>query len=55
MSEVGFVGDGANSYQIWLGGSPNQTRLAEPYMDRMKLQVGVQRVLLIVVGSSLAL
>jgi len=37
MAEVGFVGDGPNSYQIWLGGCPNQTRLAELFMDRMKI------------------
>ena len=41
MGEIGFVGDGPNSYQLWLGGSPNQTRLAEPYMDRMKIQVSI--------------
>lgn len=41
MAELGFVGDGPNSYQLWLGGSPNQTRLAEPYLDRMKIQVGL--------------
>ena len=23
--------------QIWLGGAPNQTRLAETFMDRLKL------------------
>ena len=38
MAELGLVGDGANSYQLWLGGSPNQTRLAEAYQDRMKVQ-----------------
>jgi sulfite reductase beta subunit-like hemoprotein len=41
MAELGFVGDGPNSYQFWLGGSPNQTRLAEPFQDRVKIQVGV--------------
>merc|ERR1711933_112208 len=30
MAEIGFVGDGPNSYQIWLGGAPNHSRLAEP-------------------------
>ena len=40
VAEIGFVGDGPNSYQLWLGGSPNQTRLAEVYQDRVKLQVG---------------
>ena len=37
MAEVGFVGDGPNSYQLWLGGSPHQTRLTELYMDKMKV------------------
>ncbi len=39
MAELGFVGDGPNSYQLWLGGSPNQTRLAETFQERMKIQV----------------
>ena len=39
MAELGFVGDGPNSYQVWLGGTPNQTRLAAAYQDRVKLQV----------------
>ena len=39
MAELGFVGDGPNSYQLWLGGTPSQTRLAEPFMERMKIQV----------------
>ena len=39
MAEIGLVGDGPNSYQLYLGGSANQTRLAEVYMDRMKMQV----------------
>jgi len=36
-AEVGFVGDGPNSYQIWLGGSPSGARLAESYQGRVKL------------------
>lgn len=36
MAELGFVGDGPNSYQIWLGGSTNATRLAESYAERVK-------------------
>lgn len=36
MAEIAFVGDGANSYQIWLGGSPVLTRTAFPYMAKMK-------------------
>ena len=33
LAEVGFVGNGANQYQLWLGASPNQTRLAEVYSE----------------------
>ena len=36
MAEIAFVGDGAKSYQIWLGGSPVLTRTAFPYMAKMK-------------------
>lgn len=39
MAELGFVGDGPNSYQIWLGGSTNATRLAEPFAERVKSKV----------------
>ena len=35
MAEVGFVGQAPKSYQLWLGGSPNQTRLARPFMDKL--------------------
>ncbi|KAL4334401.1 hypothetical protein GQ457_07G036570 [Hibiscus cannabinus] len=38
MAELGLVGDGPNSYQIWLGGTPNQTQLARSFMDRVKVQ-----------------
>lgn len=38
MAELGFVGDGPNSYQLWLGGTPNQTSLARVFMDKVKLQ-----------------
>ncbi len=37
MAELGFVGSGPNAYQLWLGGSPNQTRLAQPYMQKMNI------------------
>ena len=37
MAELGFVGDGPNSYQVWLGGTPQLTRLAEAYMEKMKI------------------
>lgn len=36
MAELAFVGDGPNSYQIWLGGSPVLTRTAFPYTAKMK-------------------
>ena len=35
MAELGFVGQAPKSYQLWLGGSPNQVRLARPYMDKL--------------------
>ncbi|XP_074572740.1 sulfite reductase [ferredoxin], chloroplastic-like [Curcuma longa] len=38
MAELGLVGDGPNSYQIWLGGTPNQTSLAACFMDKVKVQ-----------------
>ncbi|MGB7441718.1 MAG: NADPH-dependent assimilatory sulfite reductase hemoprotein subunit, partial [Coleofasciculaceae cyanobacterium] len=37
MAELGFVGSAPEAYQVWLGGSPNQTRLAKPYVDRMPI------------------
>ncbi|KAF3452526.1 hypothetical protein FNV43_RR02959 [Rhamnella rubrinervis] len=38
MAELGLVGDGPNSYQIWLGGTPNQTSLARSFMNKVKVQ-----------------
>ncbi|MCC5663064.1 sulfite reductase, ferredoxin dependent [Nostoc sp. CHAB 5784] len=35
LAELGFVGSAPESYQLWLGGSPNQTRLAQPYTDKL--------------------
>ncbi|KMZ71185.1 Sulfite reductase (ferredoxin), Sulfite reductase (NADPH) [Zostera marina] len=37
MAELGFVGDGPNSYQIWLGGTPNQMSLAKSFKDKVKI------------------
>ena len=37
MAELGFVGSAPDTYQIWLGGSPNQTRLAKPYIDKLHI------------------
>ncbi|XP_031271943.1 sulfite reductase [ferredoxin], chloroplastic [Pistacia vera] len=38
MAELGLVGDGPNSYQIWLGGTPNQMSLARSFMNKVKVQ-----------------
>ncbi|EPS60655.1 hypothetical protein M569_14146, partial [Genlisea aurea] len=38
MAELGLVGAGPNTYQIWLGGTPNQTSLAEVFIDKVKIQ-----------------
>jgi sulfite reductase (ferredoxin) len=35
LAELGFVGSFTESYQVWLGGSPDQTRLAKAYTERM--------------------
>ncbi len=37
MAELGFVGDSPNVYQMWLGGCPNQSRLARTYVDKLHL------------------
>mmetsp|Transcript_20156 Transcript_20156/g.25425 ORF Transcript_20156/g.25425 Transcript_20156/m.25425 type:complete len:625 (-) Transcript_20156:177-2051(-) len=36
MAELSFVGDGPNTYQVWVGGSPVLTRVGYPLMDKMK-------------------
>jgi sulfite reductase (ferredoxin) len=38
MAELGFVGSAPDSYQVWLGGSPNQTRLARAYTEKMPVE-----------------
>ena len=35
MAELAFVGSAPESYQLWLGGSPNQTRLAQAYTEKL--------------------
>ncbi|MBD2189460.1 sulfite reductase, ferredoxin dependent [Pseudanabaena mucicola] len=35
MAELAFVGSAADEYQIWLGGSFDSTRLAQPYVQRL--------------------
>lgn len=37
MAELGFVGSAPESYQVWLAGCPNQTRLAQPYTEKMHI------------------
>ncbi|MBE9098089.1 sulfite reductase, ferredoxin dependent [Vacuolonema iberomarrocanum] len=37
LAELGFVGQSPESYQIWLGADPHQTRLAEIYADRVHI------------------
>jgi sulfite reductase (ferredoxin) len=37
LAELGFVGQSPEAYQLWLGASPNQTRLAEPYLNNMAI------------------
>ena len=37
MAELGFVGSAPGAYQLWLGGSSNQTRLARAFMQKMKI------------------
>ncbi|MBE9181321.1 sulfite reductase, ferredoxin dependent [Oculatella sp. LEGE 06141] len=37
LAELGLVGQAPDAYQVWLGASPNQTRLAEPYLNSMKI------------------
>ena len=36
MAELALVGDGPEMYQIWVGGTPNLTRLAEPLENKIK-------------------
>lgn len=38
MAELALVGDGPESYQVWLGGEPNLTSLAWTYLNKVKWQ-----------------
>ena len=38
MAEIGLVGSGLDQYQLWLGGSAQLSRLAEPYLEKMPLE-----------------
>lgn len=37
LAELAMVGIGPDTYQLWLGASPNQTRLAQVYIERLPL------------------
>lgn len=37
MAELGFVGSAPGAYQMWLGGTPDQTELAQPYVQKMPI------------------
>jgi sulfite reductase (ferredoxin) len=37
MAELGFVGRFPETYQVWLGGTPNQTELAQAYEDKLNI------------------
>jgi sulfite reductase (ferredoxin) len=36
MAELALVGDGPDTYQIWLGGSPELTQVAQIYRNKVK-------------------
>jgi len=36
MAEIAWVGSGQEQYQLWLGGSPGQTRVGMPILDKVK-------------------
>jgi sulfite reductase (ferredoxin) len=38
MAELGFVGSAPEKYQVWLGGTPNQTQLARTYEQKMSVK-----------------
>ncbi|HEY9642485.1 MAG TPA: sulfite reductase, ferredoxin dependent [Coleofasciculaceae cyanobacterium] len=37
LAELGFVGQSPDTYQLWLGADPDQTRLAQAYIDKMPI------------------
>ncbi len=37
MAEIGLVGSGVDQYQLWLGGTPQLSQLAETYLEKMPL------------------
>ncbi|NDJ17622.1 sulfite reductase, ferredoxin dependent [Myxacorys almedinensis] len=37
LAELAFVGNGPNTYQVWMGAAPNQTRLAKVYLEKLNI------------------
>ena len=37
MAELGLVGSAPGTYQVWLGGTPDQTKLARPYVQKLAI------------------
>lgn len=37
LAELAFVGNGPNTYQVWMGAAPNQTRLAKVFIEKMNM------------------
>lgn len=37
LAELAFVGDSPSTYNVWVGAAPNQTRLAQPFIDKMHI------------------
>ena len=38
LAELGFVGSAPGTYQVWLGGTPDGTKLAQPYVQKLKIE-----------------
>lgn len=38
LAELGLVGRSPGVYQLWLGADPHQTRLAEPYIEKLDIE-----------------
>lgn len=38
LAEIGFVGSGVGTYQVWLGGTTDGTQLAQPYVQKLRLE-----------------
>jgi sulfite reductase (ferredoxin) len=37
LAEMGFVGRSPDVYQFWLGADPHQTRLSEPFIEKLEI------------------